>query len=98
VSADAAPGTFVVTSELRVPHGGEAGLEAAFRRRLGAVDAWPGFLGLEVWRDGRVGGRYLLVTRWCTPDHYRDYMRSADHRASHARIPVGEFAPSAVSR
>jgi hypothetical protein len=37
-------GASVVTSRLRVPSGGDAGLEAAFRDRMGAVDNWHGFL------------------------------------------------------
>jgi heme-degrading monooxygenase HmoA len=88
---------FVVASELVVPRGGEAGLEAAFRNRLGAVDDWPGFLRLEVWRDGRAAGRYQLITWWDTPESYRGYMHSQEQRTSHARIPAGALAPSAVS-
>ena len=97
MTVDAVDATFVVTSELRVPNGGEGALETAFRNRLRAVDAWPGFQRLEVWRDARVEGGYLLVTWWCTPDAYRAYMRSGDHRDSHARVPTGQFAPAAVA-
>jgi len=97
VNQDTTVGAFVVTSELCVPHGGEAALEAAFSHRLHAVDAWPGFVRLEVWRDGRTEGRYLLVSWWTSKDHYRAYMRSDDNRDSHARVPTGDHAPSAVA-
>ena len=90
-------GDFVVTSELEVPSGGEAGLEAAFAHRLGAVDAWPGFVNLEVWRDGATEGRYLLVTWWRARADYMAYMRSEEHSTSHARVPSGALAPAAVA-
>jgi heme-degrading monooxygenase HmoA len=88
---------FVVTSRIRVPVGGESQLESAFRRRLGAVDSWPGFLGLQVWRDTKVAGDYMLVLWWTTPELYRDYMHSRDHKTSHARVPKGALAPVAVA-
>jgi heme-degrading monooxygenase HmoA len=35
-----------------------------------------------------------MVTRWSSKEAFRSYMRSADHRRSHARVPGGEAAPS----
>ena len=84
---------YVAISEIAVPVEGAAALEASFRTRLGAVDHWPGFLGLEVLRHRRRPGSYLMISRWSTKQAFNDYMRSADHRASHDRIPGGQHAP-----
>ncbi len=75
---------------------GIADLEAGFRDRLGAVDALDGHLGLQVWRDDRRTGRYLMVTWWDTPATFNDYIRSEAHRCSHARIPAGSARPHGV--
>lgn len=80
-------GAHVVVSELVVAEDGIAGLEAAFRARLGEVDSFAGHLGLQVWRDDRTRGRYVMVTWWETAAAFRAYMRSDAHRRSHARIP-----------
>ena len=90
---DAGPGPYVAISEIAVPAEGADALEEAFRSRLGAVDAWPGFLGLEVLRHRRKVGCYLMISRWATKQAFAEYMRSADHRRSHDRIPSGEHAP-----
>ena len=84
---------YVAISEIRVPDAGADALEQAFRDRLGAVDDWPGFLGLEVLRHRRRAGTYLMVSRWTTKETFQAYMRSAQHRTSHGRIPGGEHAP-----
>lgn len=86
--------TYVAISEIAVPLPGVSDLEAAFRNRLGAVDSWPGFLGLEVLQDRRRAGRYLMICRWESREHFLAYMRSDDHRRSHARIPTGAAGPS----
>lgn len=85
---------YVAISEIAVPLAGANALEGAFRDRLGAVDSWPGFLGLEVLQDRRKTGRYLMICRWETREHFLAYMRSEDHRRSHARIPDGPDGPS----
>lgn len=84
---------YVAISEIAVPVEGATELEQAFRDRLGAVDAWPGFLGLEVLRHRRKPGCYLMVSRWATKQAFTEYMRSDDHRRSHDRISDGEHAP-----
>ena len=86
-------GTYVAISEIAVPPDGAEALEAAFRDRLGEVDDWPGFLGLEVLRHRKRGGRYLMVSRWESKETFQEYMRSASHKTSHARIPGGELGP-----
>jgi heme-degrading monooxygenase HmoA len=60
---------------------------AAFRRRLKLVDGFDGFRGLEVWRSDRDASEVIMVSRWQDRRCFRDYMRSAAHRASHDRIP-----------
>ena len=84
---------YVAISEIAVDADGADALEAAFADRLGKVDGWPGFLGLEVLRHRRRPGCYLMISRWADKQAFTTYMRSADHRESHDRIPSGEHAP-----
>lgn len=87
---------YVALSEIAVDEDGVAALQAAFDERLGAVDAWEGFLGLELLADRRTPGRYLMLSRWRSKEVFVEYMRSEDHRLSHARIPDGPHAPRAA--
>ncbi len=75
---------YVAVSEIGVDIEGVEELRAAFERRLGAVDEWDGFLGLELLADRRRPGRYLMLSRWRSSEMFVEYMRSADHQASHA--------------
>lgn len=84
---------FVAHSEIRVPADGVPDLLAAFRDRLGEVDAWPGFVDLEIWQDVRDVERFVMVSWWSDAESFSDYMRSQDHRRSHDRIPKGPAAP-----
>ena len=79
---------FVVASELRVDLCGAPALEAAFQDRLGKVENHRGFQRMEVWRDNRSDGGYLMVSWWDDEEAFRSYMRSDRHKASHARIPT----------
>lgn len=63
-------------------------LVQAFRGRLGAVDDFPGFQGLEVWASDRDPGEVLMVSRWQDRASFTHYMRSDAHRTSHDRIPA----------
>lgn len=90
-------GGLVVMSTLLVPPAGTGALEQAFRDRLGAVDAWDGFHGLEVWRDLHVPGRFAMTSWWRDRTTFASYMRSPDHVRSHARVPLGPDAPSLES-
>jgi heme oxygenase (mycobilin-producing) len=74
-------------SRLRVPEERSDELVAAFGARLHAVDAHDGFAGLEVWRNDRDPGELVMVSRWRDREAFTAYMRSADHRRSHDRIP-----------
>jgi heme-degrading monooxygenase HmoA len=79
---------FVVASDLAVDPAGSKALETAFRHRLGQVEQHPGFQRLEVWRDHKTDGAYLMVTWWNDEQAFRSYMRSQAHKTSHARIPT----------
>jgi heme-degrading monooxygenase HmoA len=89
-------GAHVAVSELMIAVEGTASLEDAFRNRLGEVDTFPGHLGLQVWKDDRRPGRYLMVTWWTTEAAFHAYLRSDSHRRSHARIPSDPARPHAV--
>ena len=86
------PAPLVVMSTLLVPAPGAAALEDSFRHRLGAVERWEGYEGLQVWRDLHVEGRYAMTSWWEDRASFARYMRSDDHAASHARAPQGELA------
>jgi heme-degrading monooxygenase HmoA len=83
------PAAFVAVSDLSVPEAGRAALVAAFRERLGAVDGRPGFQRLEVWEDPTDPTALVMVSWWDSEAAFSSYMRSDDHRRSHARIPDG---------
>lgn len=91
--ADAA---WAMVSELSVPADGIDALETAFRHRLGEVDGWDGFVRLEVWRDPREDGRYLMVSWWESREAFTTWMRSDAHDRSHARVPDGPDRPRPV--
>jgi heme-degrading monooxygenase HmoA len=86
--------SYVAVSEIAVPEAGAEALKQAFQNRLHAVDGWPGFQGLELLKDRKAPGRYLMICRWDSREHFLAYMRSDDHRRSHARIPRGPDGPS----
>lgn len=87
---------WAMVSELRTDAAHTHVLEDAFRHRLGEVDGWPGFVRLEVWRDPRDAGRYLMVSWWETREAFTGWMRSDAHKRSHARVPAGAAAPKPV--
>lgn len=61
------------------------------------MDAWPGFIDLEVWRDERDETRFTMVSWWRTREDYVSYMRSAEHQRSHDRIPTDPAEPHALT-
>jgi len=77
---------YVSMSRLRVAAERADDLVAAFRRRVGLVDEFDGFLGLEVWQSDRDEGEILMVSRWRDRAAFKAYMRSDAHRVSHDRI------------
>ena len=95
-----ATGRFVTVSGIAVPSQGAAALEDAMRGRIGLVEDERGFGGLQVWRPVRDGDPYRMVTWWDDEQAFTSYMRSAAHRASHARTPGGEHRarPAGLNR
>src|SRR3954454_9596743 len=85
-------------SRLRIPPEEAPELVAAFRRRARLVDGAEGFVDLQVWQSDRDAGEVLMVSRWRDRDCFTAYMRSAEHRASHDRIPPDLKAVIALER
>jgi heme-degrading monooxygenase HmoA len=78
---------YVSVSRLRVEPDRSDELVAAFRGRAGLVESHTGFIDLQVWRSDRDPAEVLMVSRWKDRADFTAYMRSADHRVSHDRIP-----------
>lgn len=76
---------FLSRSEITVPRAEMAALERAFTQRARLVDQHSGFLGLELLRDIRDNGRYVLLTRWRSRADFTAYMKSGDHARAHER-------------
>lgn len=85
-------------SRLRVEPERADQLVAAFRDRLGLVDAFDGFVDLQVWRSDRDPGEVLMVSRWRDRACFTAYMRSAEHKRSHERIAPALDAAIALER
>jgi heme-degrading monooxygenase HmoA len=77
---------YVSMSRLRIPAERSDELILAFRRRSHLVDDADGFVDLQVWRSDRDPCEVLMVSRWASRDHFKAYMKSEAHQASHARI------------
>jgi heme-degrading monooxygenase HmoA len=84
---------FVVSSEVTISPESAAALEHSFRERLHLVEKAPGFQRLETWRDVTRPGIFQMVSWWDDAESFRRYMRSEEHRISHARIPVAPDRP-----
>jgi heme-degrading monooxygenase HmoA len=84
---------FVVSSEVTISPVSAEVLERAFRERLHLVDEASGFRRLEIWRDVTRPGVFQMVSWWDSADSFRRYMRSEEHRISHARIPQAPDRP-----
>jgi heme-degrading monooxygenase HmoA len=59
--------------------------EQSWRQRAGQVDKMPGFLGLEVLRDGATPGKYIVLTRWDSKEDFERWATSPEFAAGHAR-------------
>jgi heme oxygenase (mycobilin-producing) len=77
---------YVSLSRLRVPESRAEELVAAFRRRAGLVDAFEGFVDLQVWQNDRDPGELTMVSRWRDRECFKTYMKSREHQVSHDRI------------
>ena len=61
---------YVSLSRLRIEPDRAPELVAAFRRRAGLVDAFEGFVDLQVWQSDRDPGEIVMVSRWDTRAHF----------------------------
>jgi len=77
---------YVSLSRLKVEQARAPELIAAFRRRARLVDDADGFLDLQVWQSDRDACELVMVSRWRDRAAFTAYMRSDEHRRSHARI------------
>src|SRR4051794_15293654 len=89
---------YVSMSRLRVAPERSDDLVSAFRARAGLVDAFDGFVDLQVWRSDRDPTEVLMVSRWASREHFTAYMRSAEHRVSHDRVPPAVRAAIRLER
>lgn len=89
---------YVSLSRLRVEPERSDELIVAFRGRAGLVESHDGFVDLQVWQSDRDPGEVLMVSRWTDRDAFAAYMRSADHRLSHARLDASLKAAIKLER
>ena len=89
---------YVSLSRLRVEPDRAPELVSAFRARAHLVDAFAGFVDLQVWQSDRDAGELLMVSRWESRAHFTAYMRSREHRISHERIDPALDAAIALER
>ena len=78
---------YVSMSRLRVPASRADDLVKAFRNRLRAVEAYDGFIDLQVWQADRDETELVMVSRWRDRAAFKAYMKSDDHKVSHERVP-----------
>jgi heme oxygenase (mycobilin-producing) len=80
---------YVSMSRLRIEPERAPELVSAFRKRVGLVDGFEGFVDLQVWQSDRDAGELVMVSRWRDRDCFKRYMKSREHRQSHDRIDPG---------
>lgn len=78
---------FVFVTYLTVPEEDRASLEEHFRQRSRLVDAFPGFLYLQLLRPQAGEASHVFLTAWESRDAFRAYMKSEEHAVSHGREP-----------
>jgi heme-degrading monooxygenase HmoA len=79
---------FIFISHLTVPITDQSELERHFRERAHLVDAFPGFLYLQLLKPQAGDATHTFLTAWRDRDAFRAYMRSSEHAVSHAREPA----------
>ena len=78
---------FVFISHLTVPAEDRESLERHFHERSRLVDAFPGFLYLQLLRPQAGDASFTFLTAWESREAFSNYMRSEEHSISHAREP-----------
>ena len=79
---------FVFLSHLTVPLADQPALELHFRERSRLVDAFPGFLYLQLLKPKSGESTHAFLTAWRDADAFRRYMGSSEHATSHSREPA----------
>jgi uncharacterized protein len=74
-------GPVTTTVTRRVKPGHEAAYEAFLAGITGAARAFPGYLGVEVFRPAVGGGEYRTVYRFDSPAHLRGWLDSPERAA-----------------
>ena len=87
---------FVFISHLTVPEGDRPTLERHFRERSRLVDAFPGFLYLQLLEPQGGDASHAFLTAWESRDAFKAYMRSTEHAISHSREPAEIMARTQV--
>lgn len=87
---------FVFISHLTVPEADRAALERHFRERARLVDAFPGFLYLQLLRPQSGSATHTFLTAWEDATAFRRYMRSRERMISHRREPAEIMARTTV--
>jgi heme oxygenase (mycobilin-producing) len=77
---------YVSLSHLRIDGARAPELIDAFRRRSRLVESHDGFIDLQVWQSDGDPGEVVMVSRWRDRACFKAYMKSHDHKTSHARI------------
>ena len=79
----------LVISRFKVANGLESEVAEAFQHRPRLVEAFPGFLGMEVYTPHSDQSIFHLVTRWTDRETFHAWHKSPDHRLSHGMLPTG---------
>lgn len=87
---------FVFVSHLTVPPADHDALERHFRDRSRLVDAFPGFLYLQLLKPQGGAATHTFLTAWESREAFRLYMSSREHAISHGREPAEIMARTEV--
>ncbi|MGO8946755.1 MAG: antibiotic biosynthesis monooxygenase family protein [Ktedonobacterales bacterium] len=70
---------------VKVPEQAREKFEQSWTGRAGLVDQMPGFRGLEVLRDEREVGTYIVLTHWDRREDFDHWASSPAFTAGHMR-------------
>jgi heme-degrading monooxygenase HmoA len=80
-----------------VPADHAQAFEASWSQRAGLVDSMPGFLGMDVLRDGAKPGHYIVLTRWTARENFDAWVNSPAFTAGHLRSAAGDTGAAPMS-
>jgi heme-degrading monooxygenase HmoA len=75
----------MITVANRIPVKPEAAevFEETFRKRLGSVDSFEGFIAFQLLRPKKPDDPYVVLTFWEQESHFRAWTLSDDFREQH---------------